>query len=565
MEAISNITERIKRLSNSHPNFTQSAAHDCEICKDTEWIINTETNSATPCKCQESKHYKRILENCGISEVFLKKTFHNYIPKNQTQREAKDMAQEYVKNFQQIRNERNNSIAFLKQVGCVDADTEYFNGREWKKISEYTDGEKVLQYNPGNDMATLIKPIRYIKSPADILWRIHTKRGSINQMLSLDHNFAYVTRTGLMLKKRFSEVIEAHNITKQGFSGRIKTSFSYGDEGMNLTDIELRLMCAVIADGTFDKKLNICRISLKKERKIERLKTILEESQIKYNICFKSNGYTLLSFLAPRREKEFTTEWYKCSQRQLKIITDEVLYWDGNFGAGGRRRFSSTSKKSADFIQFAFSATGRRATIGIDNRVGGIHKSICYEVQISDIDKISLATPVDQEKPKIIKEKTRDGYQYCFEVETGYLVLRRGNRIFVTGNSGKTHLSIAISNKLMEQGVGVRYMQYREVITHLKQNIVDEEFYQREMSKYKNAPVLLMDDLYKGKTTESDINLVYEIINHRYLKGMPIILSCEYSVDKLLDFDEAIGSRIAEMCKGRIVEFIGTELNDRLR
>jgi len=131
--------------------------------------------------------------------------------------------------------------------------------------------------------------------------------------------------------------------------------------------------------------------------------------------------------------------------------------------------------------------------------------------------------------------------------------------------SGKTHLSIAISNKLMEQGVGVRYMQYREAITHLKQNIVDEEFYQREMSKYKNAPVLLMDDLYKGKTTESDINLVYEIINHRYLKGMPIILSCEYDMDKLLEFDEAIGSRIAEMCKGRIVEFIGTELNDRLR
>ena len=29
--------------------------------------------------------------------------------------------------------------------GCVDADTEYFNGHEWKKISEYKrgSGEKV--------------------------------------------------------------------------------------------------------------------------------------------------------------------------------------------------------------------------------------------------------------------------------------------------------------------------------------------------------------------------------------------------------------------------------------
>jgi DNA replication protein DnaC len=95
--------------------------------------------------------------------------------------------------------------------------------------------------------------------------------------------------------------------------------------------------------------------------------------------------------------------------------------------------------------------------------------------------------------------------------------------------------------------------------------MTDEAYYQNEMHKYKECPVLLIDDLYKGKTTESDINLVYEIINHRYLKGIPIILSCEYDMDKLLEFDEAIGSRIAEMCKGRIIEFIGIELNDRLR
>jgi DNA replication protein DnaC len=240
--------DRVNHILSLTNHSTQQATHNCELCKDTEWIINTETNSAKPCKCQEAKRYKRILENCGISEAFLKKNFNNYTPKNAAQREAKETAQAYAKNFETIRNERNNSIAFLKQVG-----------------------------------------------------------------------------------------------------------------------------------------------------------------------------------------------------------------------------------------------------------------------------------------------------------------------------SGKTHLSIAICNTLMEQGTGVRYMQYREVITRLKQNMTDEAYYQNEMHKYKECPVLLIDDLYKGKTTESDINLVYEIINHRYLKGMPIILSCEYDMDKLLEFDEAIGSRIAEMCKGKIIEFIGIELNDRLR
>lgn len=130
--------------------------------------------------------------------------------------------------------------------------------------------------------------------------------------------------------------------------------------------------------------------------------------------------------------------------------------------------------------------------------------------------------------------------------------------------AGKTHLSIAIANNLMKKLVAVLYMPYRDTITQLKQSITDEENYQKEMNKYKNAKVLLIDDLYKGKITESDINIMFEIINYRYLKGLPIIVSSEKSIDKLLDHDQAIGSRIIEMCKGRLIEFEGMELNYRL-
>jgi DNA replication protein DnaC len=107
-------------------------------------------------------------------------------------------------------------------------------------------------------------------------------------------------------------------------------------------------------------------------------------------------------------------------------------------------------------------------------------------------------------------------------------------------------------------------MQYREAITALKQNMLDEYYYQREISKYKNATVLLIDDLFKGKITETDINIMFEIINYRYLKGSPMIVSSEYTSDKLLNIDEAIGSRIIEQCDGRMIEFIGKSFNHRL-
>lgn len=143
----------------------------------------------------------------------------------------------------------------------------------------------------------------------------------------------------------------------------------------------------------------------------------------------------------------------------------------------------------------------------------------------------------------------------------------RQNSIAFLGQvgAGKTHLSISIANALMKKGIAVRYMSYRETITELKQNILNEEYYQKQIAKYKSAKVLLIDDLFKGRTTDSDKNIMFEIINHRYLARMPIIVSSEYIPDKLLDFDEAIGSRIIEMCKNYLIVFPGKENNYRLR
>ena len=73
-----------------------------------------------------------------------------------------------------------------------------------------------------------------------------------------------------------------------------------------------------------------------------------------------------------------------------------------------------------------------------------------------------------------------------------------------------------------------------------------------------------MTILRNGKVTESDVNIMFEIINHRYLNNKSIIISSELFQEDLLKFDEAIGSRIIEMCKGRIVEIRGIENNYRL-
>lgn len=130
--------------------------------------------------------------------------------------------------------------------------------------------------------------------------------------------------------------------------------------------------------------------------------------------------------------------------------------------------------------------------------------------------------------------------------------------------SGKTHLCMAIANKLMDNGVGVVYMNYRDAIMGLKQNIMDEVYYQKQIGRLKNCKVLFIDDLFKGRLTESDINVVYEIINFRYFKGLPVIVSCEKGTDEILKIDEAIGSRLLEMCGDSVVVMKGKRLNYRI-
>ncbi len=142
----------------------------------------------------------------------------------------------------------------------------------------------------------------------------------------------------------------------------------------------------------------------------------------------------------------------------------------------------------------------------------------------------------------------------------------RYNSIIFCGQvgAGKTHLGTAICSELMNRGIAVIYMAYRNAVTKLKQNIIDEESYNRELNQYTSARVLYIDDLLKGKLTETDSNILYEIVNFRYMNNMPIIISTEKSPNDLLVFDEAIGSRIIEMCRGNIIQLQGKELNYRL-
>ena len=412
------------------------------------------------------KHDENYLLRFTISAPFVCAVDYPYlhirkVPKDKPDFDElirRDMLNSKIKSYLIDRAKNAKCVVFAGPPGCVDRQTEFFNGKCWKSLADYKEGDKVLQYDTETGKASLVKPLAYIKKPCDKMYHFETKYG-IDQTLSSEHRVLYVNKTHKNGKKVWSDNIHEMSAEefkeKQNsghFNGGFLTTFDYAGKGVPLSDAEIKLMLAVICDGSFNKRerqKDYCIVSLKKQRKIDELKAVLKEAGIEYTEHSKTGGYVTFRFKAPRVEKSFGSFWYRCSKHQLEVVCENVLKWDGSVDSEGRKSFCSTSKESADFVQFAFSACGYRACIHEDKRVGQTYKtggkeyeriSNSYTVTISDNTIVGMAWHNDGRKnnPVLTEVTPEDGYKYCFTVPTHALVLRRNGKIFISGNSGKT-------------------------------------------------------------------------------------------------------------------------------
>lgn len=325
---------------------------------------------------------------------------------------------------------------FGSQVGCVDKDTEYLSPDGWKRISEY-DGGLVAQAN-ADGTANFVKPDRYIVRNDSELLHFKNHYG-LEMKLTKDHSVAYYPRDKKrILKRPASEVAEMQEKNVNGFENEIPVAFHIeNDTSLPLTDAELRLQVAFHADGSIihNKVLDSRGIvTVRKKRKIERMRALLNES----GIHFIEKVYvdsTRFNFKPPILSKRYDSSWYKASYKQLQIIANESLLWDGD----QKTRFTSKHKQDVDFIQYAFASTGHRTSIRLDNRDG----KPCYDMTISKKRSGRFIGKKGGSTVPVIK--TEDGKSYCFTVPSGMLVLRCNDSVFITGNCGVDRKSYAMA------------------------------------------------------------------------------------------------------------------------
>lgn len=146
----------------------------------------------------------------------------------------------------------------------------------------------------------------------------------------------------------------------------------------------------------------------------------------------------------------------------------------------------------------------------------------------------------DREKMSCLFDDLK-GYTESFSVDSP-------NLLFVGGTGlGKTHLSTAIAKAIIEKGYYVIY----ETATNLFSDFESDRFRDRYngedpiSKKYMDCELLIIDDLGTEVITNFTVSCLYNLINTRLNKKLPIILSTNLnSVEIRKLYNDRITSRL---------------------
>lgn len=125
----------------------------------------------------------------------------------------------------------------------------------------------------------------------------------------------------------------------------------------------------------------------------------------------------------------------------------------------------------------------------------------------------------------------------------------KGKGILIMGETGlgKTHLSLAIANKLIEKGYCVVYGS----VPTLVRRIQDEQFGRAEgdtLSLATSCDLLILDDLGAENSTDWCVSMLYEIINTRQNRQLPMVINTNLDLDELSEkYQRRLSSRMFSM------------------
>ena len=156
------------------------------------------------------------------------------------------------------------------------------------------------------------------------------------------------------------------------------------------------------------------------------------------------------------------------------------------------------------------------------------------------------------------KKRMESVLNYCKEYAADFS--RRSPSLLLYGKTGlgKTHLSLAIAGKAVEEGYGVIYSSAQNLFNKLEKDKFGKADANTEET-ILDCDLLIIDDLGAEFTTQFTVSALYNIVNSRELEGKPTIISTNLVPDELKStYSDRIASRI--LSAYTILQFDGADI-----
>ncbi len=399
---------------------------------------------------------------CGLSKLVRVVNKFAYRPQVQ-ERLTAEIAEELESQL----NPKGVAVVLEAEHLCYSSDTEILTENGWKLFSELNPNDKVAQVNPETLKISFTTPQSYIKYPFKGMM-IHFKSKSVDLLVSPDHKMLFSSEWKFYKSKtqnwQIGQAYKVKDLSKiiipqAGFIDTPDIKYIELEEAYNVSngnlkiktvkklkinaDIFLKFLGIYLSEGSFyikEGKHYKVRIIQKEGKKANIIEEVLQELPFNYFKIKRKNG--ILEFVinskilakyvekfGKSKDKYVPPEVIKASIRQKKIFLDYFIIGDGYLKPDKKiYHFVSKSKKLLDGIQAIY------ATIGISTTV--------YEYKHKDgTTYFRLETRKDKKGKdknysmvREIKDVPYNDYIYSVTVSDGFLLVRRNNKIAISGN-----------------------------------------------------------------------------------------------------------------------------------
>lgn len=307
---------------------------------------------------------------------------------------------------------------------CLTGDHELLTDKGWIRLDAWHGG-KIACWNPLGETVSFQEANAVCFPYSGDMYEYCDKR--IAQVSTPDHRMYHKRRYGGDWCVNTVENMAAYRPSIP-FTGYRRTA-----SGMEHS--YLRVLVMVQADGHYTAEGNI-RLGFSKSRKVERCKALLRSAGIQYALCEYADRsvFTIFARHMPMWLRMFHDKTFDpwLFDESADVFFEELAYWDGYRAGPNSIQYVTCNRQNADMVQAFAHITGRCALVKVRRRSENHPK--WRDAYVVDI----WLTPINCHEIKTKPTKHHhDGNVYCAETPTGFFLVRRNGRVWVTGNSGR--------------------------------------------------------------------------------------------------------------------------------